>query len=119
MSYPIYILDLGDGEPTIVFPENKVDLDHSAFWEWEVAGIVARHFKLNPKDLENLPYCQRRARIAGQMVLYGEKQTKKLLRLIEKAVGEKGLLFVVDEHEQRLPFDVEAFAALLAAQDTD
>ena len=119
MSYPIYILDLGEGEPTIVFPKNKEDVDHSDFWEREVAGIVARHFKLNPKDLENLTYSQRRARIAGQNVLYGEKQTKKLLRLIEKAVGEKGLRFVYDDHEKRLDSDVLEFTALIAARDAD
>ncbi len=80
---------------------------------------MAGHFKLNVEDLKNLPYAFRRARIAGQNVLYGERTSKKLLRLIEKAVREKGLRFVFDEHEQRLPFDVEAFAALLAAQDVD
>ncbi len=52
MSFPIYLLDLNEGEPTIVFPEGKVDLDHSDFWEGTVAGIVASHFKLNPKDSE-------------------------------------------------------------------
>jgi DMSO/TMAO reductase YedYZ molybdopterin-dependent catalytic subunit len=116
MSYPIYILDLGEGEPTIVFPKDKEDLDHSDFWEREVAGIVARHFRLNIEDLKNLPYSQRRARIAGNNVLYGERTSKKLLKLIEKAVGETGLQFVYDEHESRLSYDVEEFNALLSQE---
>jgi hypothetical protein len=114
MSFPIYLLDLNEGEPTIVFPEGKVDLDHSDFWERTVAGIVASHFKLNPKDLTNLPYCQRRARINDGVVYYGERQSKRLLRQIERAVGETGLRFAFDEHEARLEFDMLEFAALLA-----
>ena len=113
MSYPIYILD----DDTIIFPEGKIDIDHSEFWETTVARIVARHHNIPLEDLLNLTYCQRRARIAGQNVLYGEKQTKKLLQLIERAVEEKGLRFVYDEHEQRLEFDVLEFTALIAAHD--
>jgi hypothetical protein len=115
MSYPIYILD----DDTIVFPSGKIDIDHSAFWETTVAEIVARHHRIPLEDLLNLPYCQRRARIVGQNVLYGERPTKKLLRLIEKAVGEKGLRFVYDDHEKRLDSDVLEFTALIAARDAD
>jgi hypothetical protein len=111
-SYPIYILDLGGKDYSIVFPEGKVDLDHSAFWEQVVARIVARHFHLPLEELVNMPYCQRRARINGKIVYYGEKTTKKLLKLIEKAVGETGLRFGYDDHEKRLSFCVSAFAAL-------
>jgi hypothetical protein len=113
VSYPIYILDLDEKEPTILFPEGKIDLDHSAFWEATVAPIVAKHYRLPLKELKNMPYCFRRARIAGSNVLYGEKTTKKLLSQIMKAVGEKGLRFVYDEHEQRLSFDIEDFNALI------
>jgi hypothetical protein len=111
-SYPIYILDLGGADYSIVFPEGKVDLDHSAFWEQVVARIVARHFHLTLEELVNMPYCQRRARINGKIVYYGEKTTKKLLKLIEKAVGETGLEWRYDLHEARLEFDVQAFASL-------
>jgi len=114
-SFPIYILD----DDSIHFPEGKADLDHSDFWESTVARIVARQYHVPLEDLLNLPYCMRRARIVGQNVLYGEKQTKKLLRLIERAVGEKGLKWLFDEHEQRLSHDREALSALIAAQDAD
>lgn len=106
MSFPIYVLDLGEGEPTIVFPEGKVDLDHSDFWEQTVARIVARHFRVPVEALLNLPYCQRRARINDKIVYYGEKTNRKLLKLIEKAVGETGLRFVYDDHETRLEYDL-------------
>jgi hypothetical protein len=111
-SYPIYILDLGGENYTIVFPQHKVDLDHSDFWEQTVALIVARHFRLPVEAVANMPYCQRRARINDKIVYYGEKTTKKLLKLIEKAVGETGLRFGYDDHEKRLSYDVEEFAAL-------
>ena len=102
MSFPIYILDLGGEEDAIVFPEGKADLDHCDYWEATVARIVARHFRLPLHELVNLPYCQRRARISGKIVYYGEKPLRKLLRLIEKAVGKTGLRFVNDDHEMRL-----------------
>ena len=112
MSYPIYILELNGKDYTIVFPEGKVDNDHSAFWEATVARIVARHFHLPLEELVNLPYCQRRARINETTVYYGEKPTNKLLKLIEKAVGEKGLRFGYDDHEKRLDYDVLGFTSL-------
>ena len=113
MSYPIYILDLGGEEFSIVIPENKEDINHSDFWEATVARIVARHFRLPLEELVNLCYCQLRARINDGIVYYGEKQTKRLLRQIERAVGETGLRFVHDEHEARLEFDVLEFTAML------
>lgn len=105
MSYPIYLLDLGGDEYAIVFPEGKADLDHTDFWEKSVARIVARHFGMSVEDLLNLPYCQRRARVSGKIVYYGERTSRKLLKLIEKAVGETGLRFVHDDHEARLEYD--------------
>ncbi len=107
-SFPIYILD----DDTILFPERKIDIDHSHFWETAVSQIVARQYHVPLEGLANMPYCQRRARIAGQNILYGEKPSKRLLRLIERAVGEKGLRFVYDDHEKRLDYDVQEFNAL-------
>lgn len=115
-SYPIYILDLGGKDFVIVFPDGKADLDHSDFWERTVARLVARHFHLPLEEVVNMPYCQRRARINGKTVYYGETPSKKLLKLIEKAVGEKGLKFAHDDHEARLEFDVQEFAALCCRQ---
>ena len=44
---------------------------------------------------------------------YGERQSKKLLRLIAKSVGLPNLEWRSDEHEQRLDFDVAEFERLL------
>ena len=115
MTYPIFILDLGGEDDAIVFPEGKADLDHCDFWEETVARIVARHLRLPLHELMKLPYCQRRARISGSVVYYGEQPGRKLLRQIEKAVGATGLRFVYDDHEKRLVFDVLEFADLLAS----
>jgi hypothetical protein len=112
MPYPIYILDLGGADDAIAFPEGKADLDHCDFWEATVARIVARHIRVPFAELLNLPYCQRRGRISGNVVYYGEKTSKRLLRLIEKAVGETGLRFVYEIHEARLEYDVQEYTAL-------
>jgi hypothetical protein len=114
MSYPIYIFDEGQEDYLNVFPEGKEDLNHSDYWEATVARMVARYLKLPVEDLLNLPYCQRRARISGDTVYYGERQTKKLLKSIVKAVGEPGLKWGYDEHEQRLTYDCHDFAVLLS-----
>ena len=112
MSFPIYILDLGGEDDAIVFPEDKADFDHCDFWDKSVSRVVARHFRLPLEELVNLPYCQRRARISGNAIYYGERPVRKLLRQIEKAVGATGLRFVYDDHEKRLEYDVMEFTAL-------
>jgi len=116
-SFPIYILEL-DGETEIVFPTGKKDLMHVTFWRHVVAKKVANKLKIPLEDLLNLPYCQRRARICGDRVYFGEcheyTQTGllKLIRKIRKAVGDKKLGFVHEEHESRSEFDVAEFKAL-------
>lgn len=68
--------------------------------------------------LLNLPYCQRRARVSSKgLVFYGERQSKQLLRKISKATSEVDLRWAFDEHETRLPFDVQEFERLLAGRD--
>lgn len=116
-SYPVYILDLS-GTDRIVFPDDRLDVSHSDFWESIVAGIVAEHFRIPVKRLRNLPYCQRRARIVVQndgesVVYFGERQTKKLLKAISRAVGLPDLEWRYDDHEQRLEYDVSVFNRLL------
>lgn len=118
MSFPVYILDLS-GNDRVVFPEDQRDLNHSDFWTSIVAKIVADHFRFPVKRLLNLPYCQRRARIVVRddeaFAYYGERQTKKLLKLITKSVGLLELQWRFDEHEQRLDFDVAEFERLLGS----
>ena len=115
-SYPIYILDLDDD--VIVFATDKADISHSDFWEQTVAPLLARHLSIPLKPLLNLPYCQRRARVSTKgLVFYGERQSKKLLRAIAKATGEPELRWAFDEHEVRLPFDVQDLERLLAERE--
>ena len=112
-TYPLYILDL-NGKDVVVFPKEKPDIPHSEFWEQTVAPLLAEHFGIPLKPLLNIPFCQRRARVSSNgLVFYGEKQTKTLLRKISKAIGETDLRWVFDEHEARLLFDVLEFDRLL------
>ena len=116
-SFPIYILDLS-GEDVVVFPDDRRDLDHTEYWETTVAALVAAHYRVPVRPLKRLPYCQRRARIvlrSGQAIAwYGERQSKRLLRIISRAVGIPSLQWGHDEHEQRLEFHVAEFKGLLA-----
>lgn len=112
-SYPLYLLRFED-KWHIVFPEGKEDLGHSDFWEQTVSFLVAEHYKIPQKRLENLPYSQRRARVVEpDKVYYGGEPDPDLLKAIRKAVGNKKLEFRHDDHERRLREDVSQFKRLL------
>jgi len=111
-SFPIYILQLGK-RWRIVFPRDKQDIGHCDFWEQSVSFLVAEFFKLPQKQLLNLPYSQRRARICGNKVYYGEEARPALLAKIRKAVKNQTLVFAHDEHEVRLGADVRQFQRLV------
>jgi hypothetical protein len=115
-SFPIYILDLS-GTDHVVHPDGFDDIPHSEFWKSIVAKRVARHFGLPVKWLLNLPYSQRRARIVVRnyeaVANYGERQTKKLLRLISESVGLPHLKWRHDVHERRLDFDMTEFLKVM------
>ena len=113
VSYPLYLLQLGD-ELIVCFPEPLADLDHSEFWEATASHLVAKHYKVPQRLLINLPYCQRRARVVGKTVYYGEQPDARLLRLIRKALGNNKLVFAHDDHEKRLRYDVSKFNRLVA-----
>lgn len=111
-SYPIYLLQLGK-KWKIVFPDGKVDIGHCDFWEQTVSFMVAEFFKVPQRKLLNLPYSQRRARICGNTVYYGEVFRLVLLAKIKKAVKNKELVFAHDEHEQRLAAEIRQFKRLV------
>jgi hypothetical protein len=111
-TFPIYLLDLS-GTFVVAFPEPMADIDHSTFWETTASRLVAEHYRIPQRLLVNLPYCQRRARVVGSRVYYGEKPDAKLLRLIRKTLGNSKLAFVHDDHERRLPYDVSEFRRLI------
>ena len=109
--YPIYLLELGD-EIQVVFPEGKEDIDHADFWEETASLLVAQHYNVPAAALANLPYSQRQCRVVNKILDYGERDRTKVLRLVQKAVGEK-LTLCYEEHEKRLPEDVRDFRRLL------
>ena len=111
-TFPIYLLELGDSL-VICYPEDLADTDHSEFWETTASRLVADHYKIPQRLLANLPYCQRRARVVGNRVYYGEKPDAKLLRLIRKGLGNSKLVFVHDDHESRLEYDVSELRKLV------
>jgi hypothetical protein len=111
-TFPIYLLRLGD-EWKVVFPMAKADIGHTDFWEHTVSRIVAEHYQIPQFELLNLPYGQRRARVVGDKVFYGESPEPALLQVIRKVLGNEHLVFCHDEHEKRLREDVRQFRRLL------
>lgn len=78
-----------------------------------VSNLVARYFKIPQERIANLPYCQRRARIVGDTMYYGEQPDAELVSVIRKAVGNENLAVVHDDHEKRLREDVVAFRKIV------
>jgi hypothetical protein len=105
MRYPLYLLRRGKGWQ-VVFPEDKADIGHADFWENTVSVLVGARCNIPQVELANLPYCQRRARIVGDVVYYGGRPEPDLLEAIRKATGNAKLAFCYDEHERRLKEDV-------------
>src|SRR5690242_14200468 len=100
-SYPLNLLDLSDTLQAVC-PEGKADIGHTAFWEQTVAAVLARQYRTPVSRLANLPYCQRRARVVGDIVYYGERPVPELLQAVRQAVGNEALVFYHDKHEKRL-----------------
>ena len=115
-SYPIYLLEVGE-KIRVLFPGGKQDIGHADFWEQTAALLVAEHYKLPQRKLANLPYCQRRGRIVGSTLFYGEKDGSEMLPLVRQAVGNEELVLCFDEHERRLREDVRAFRRLLKRRE--
>ena len=81
-------------------------------------SLVADFFHVPQAVLRDMPYCQRRARIVGNTVYYGEESDPVLLESICRAVGDDRLVFVHDDHEKRLRDDVRRFSAVQCASRT-
>jgi len=111
-SFPIYMLWLDDAWK-VVFPKNHADIGHTEFWEQTVSHIVAQHFGIPQKKLDNLPYCQRRARVVGNTVYYGGRPDPTLLKAIRGALDSRSFFFTFDDHEKRLRADVAEFRQLV------
>lgn len=104
-GFPVYLLDDG----SVLFA--REGLGHTEFWEREVALAVSRTLSVPLDGIINLPYCQRRGRVVGDVFYCGEDISRADLRLIERAVGMR-LRLVHDEHESRCELSVGEFNAL-------
>jgi len=104
-GFPIYILD----DDSIFFI--KKDIDHSEFWQNQIAAIVSKKFSVSFAEILNLPYCQKRGRIVGNKLYCGERLSKKIIKKIEDIVGLK-LKYYYDEHETRCKISMSQYAAL-------
>lgn len=107
MGYPVYILD----DDTILFTNQ--DLDHTEFWEQEVAPKIADKFSIPVARLKNLPYCQKRGRVVGDFFYCGEKISDELMKKIRETLQEDDLRLVYDDHEKRLKYDYLNYKSLI------
>jgi hypothetical protein len=111
-TYPVYAVRF-DQEWQVVFPEDRADIGHMDFWEQTVSYVVVQHYKTPQTTIANLPYSQRRARIVGDQLYYGERLDPVLLAAIRKAVGNDQLAFAYDAHEKRLREGVVEFRKMV------
>ena len=91
-GFPVYILDTGDILYTIE------DKNHVDYWEETVHQIVAAKLKVPRSEIRNMPYCQKRARVVGNILYCGDKLSKATLRKINKLLGCE-LILKFDDHE--------------------
>lgn len=110
MSFPIYILDHGE----IVIPEKQEDIPHAEFWKTKVAAIIAKKYQIPVWSLLNLPYCQKRARVVGDIIYHGDEIKRSTLVKIRKAINNKNAKLIHDDHEKTLEYDVAKFKGLIS-----
>lgn len=104
-GFPVYLLDDG----TVIFV--REDLGHTEFWERRAAAEASRLLSVPLDGILNLPYCQRRGRVVGEVFYCGEVLSRAELRSVERAVGMR-LRHVHDDHETRCALSVGEFNAL-------
>ena len=105
-GYPVYILD----DDEVVF--TQTDCGHVEYWEDHVSAVVASKFGVRRSQIVDMPYCQRRGRIVGNILYCGEKLPKKLVSKISKAVGCH-LRHIFDDHEIRCEISQATFKGLI------
>lgn len=105
-GFPVYILDDDSVEYL------KEDCDHSRFWEEIVSKIVSKKTGIPLRYLLNMPYCQRRARIVGCKIYYGEKMPSSLLKKLQSVLKIDYLNLCYDEHETRCEISVLEFKGI-------
>ncbi len=101
-GFPIYILD----DDSIEYLQE--DCDHSRFWSETVSKKVSQNTGIPLRILIDMPYCQRRARVVGSRLYYGEKMSAFLFNKI-KNILKMDLVLVHDEHEARCEISLMQF----------
>jgi len=119
-TFPVYILEATEGL-CLFIPKDRQDIGHTEFWETVVAPILAVRYSLNLKRLKNIPYCLKRARIVPKksIAYFGEEADDRILEALRRETGLPQLRFVYDDHEQRLPYDVQVLGKLLSKVNHD
>jgi hypothetical protein len=74
---------------------------------------VAYHFKIASLKIVELPFCQRRARVEGNTVYYGERSSSRIFQAIRTALGKSDLVFVQDDALKCSPKQVREFELIL------
>jgi hypothetical protein len=105
-GYPVYVLDNDE----VLFVH--ADCGHDEYWQNHVSSVVADRFGVERSQIINMPYCQRRGRIVGNILYCGERLPKKLVSKISKAVGYR-LKQVFDDHEIRCEISHATFRGLI------
>lgn len=124
-SHPFYIVPVGK-EWRVFKYSGPHDVGHPDYWRQSVALVVAKYTRLSYAALRELPYCLPRGRFVarcslpkfrGRAVLFfGEALNAGQRRALKTVYGE--IPIVHDEHEVRLPADVQAYEALVRKAQT-
>jgi hypothetical protein len=69
-------------------------------------------YRIPVHRLLNIPYCQRRARIVGNILFCGEELSLDLVNKIKTVLNKKVLKVVYDQHETVLKYDVMILKSL-------
>lgn len=119
-TFPVYILEAPEGL-SIFVPKIRRDIGHTEFWETTVAPIVSVRYGISLKAIKNIPYCLKRARIVPKknVAYFGDEADVRILEALRRETGLPELRFVYDDHERRLPYDVQVFESLLAKVHDD
>lgn len=122
-SHPFYLVPLNGVWRVFRYSGNR-DLGHADYWRQNVALVVAKYLRLPFSALRELPYCLPRGRYVArcelpahegrEVLFFGESLTREQSEAVRAAYGDLPIL--PDEHEVRLPADVEVLDTLLRAR---
>ncbi|AKC82955.1 hypothetical protein IMCC26134_09515 [Verrucomicrobia bacterium IMCC26134] len=120
LTHPFYLVPIAGGWRLYRYKGAR-DIGHSEYWRQNVALVVAKYTRLPFAALRELPYCLPRGRFVAKCELLpwerravlfcGEVLNGAQRKVLKAAYGDIPIL--PDEHEVRLPADVEAYKTLI------